>query len=83
MRKSVFQVNKRQKEVLSQLEQDGVVYVTRLSERFGVSEITIRRDLETMERARLLTRFHGGARPPEEPARAGPLVDEEDRRKLD
>ena len=59
MRKSVFQVNKRQKEVLSQLEQDGVVYVTRLSERFGVSEITIRRDLETMERARLLTRFHG------------------------
>ena len=52
MRKSVFQVNKRQKEVLSQLEQDGVVYVTRLSERFGVSEITIRRDLETMERAR-------------------------------
>ena len=45
MRKSVFQVNKRQKEVLSQLEQDGVVYVTRLSERFGVSEITIRRDL--------------------------------------
>lgn len=83
MRKSVFQVNKRQKEVLSQLEQDGVVYVTRLSERFGVSEITIRRDLETMERARLLTRFHGGARLPEEPAEAVPLFDEKGRRNLD
>lgn len=34
--RAFFRVNKRQKKVLSQLEQDGVIYVTRLSERFGV-----------------------------------------------
>ena len=83
MRKSVFQVNRRQQAVLEQLERDGVVYVSRLSQKFSVSEITIRRDLESMERAHLLTRFHGGARVMEEPAETVPLFDEKGLRNID
>ena len=83
MRRSVFQVNRRQQAVLEQLEREGVVYVSRLSQKFSVSEITIRRDLESMERAHLLTRFHGGARAVEEPAEAVPLFDEKGLRNID
>jgi DeoR family fructose operon transcriptional repressor len=38
-----------------------VVRVSALSEQMGVSEVTIRRDLEVLERRGLLERTHGGA----------------------
>ncbi len=38
-----------------------VVRVSALSELFGVSEVTIRRDLEVLERKGVLERTHGGA----------------------
>lgn len=83
MRKSIFQVNRRQQALLMQLEQEHVVYVNRLSEQYGVSEITIRRDLESMEKAKLVTRFHGGAKLPNEPAEAIPPFEEKGLRNLD
>ena len=35
--------------------------VSALSEQLGVSEVTIRRDLEVLERRGMLERTHGGA----------------------
>jgi DeoR/GlpR family transcriptional regulator of sugar metabolism len=43
------------------LRERGAVRVSTLSEALGVSEVTIRRDLEELERRGLLERTHGGA----------------------
>ena len=51
----------RQKKISDILSENGIVQVAVLAERFGVSELTIRRDLDQMEEARLLKRTHGGA----------------------
>lgn len=51
----------RHLEIVDLLESDGKVLVSELSARFGVSEMTIRRDLETLEQAGALSRVHGGA----------------------
>jgi DeoR family transcriptional regulator of aga operon len=47
--------------VLDELSADGSVSVSELSERFGVSVATIRRDLQLLEEQRLVSRVHGGA----------------------
>jgi len=46
---------------LERLAENGEVTVAELSQAAEVSEMTIRRDLEQMERERLLKRVHGGA----------------------
>lgn len=51
----------RQRRILELLREHLVVRVSALSEQLGVSEVTIRRDLETLERRGLLERTHGGA----------------------
>ncbi len=43
------------------IKQDKKLYVSKLSERFEVTEETIRRDLEKLEREGLVTRTYGGA----------------------
>ena len=43
------------------LEEQGQVQVHTLSNLLGVSEVTVRRDLERLEKDGLLTRTHGGA----------------------
>ncbi|MFC2015356.1 DeoR/GlpR family DNA-binding transcription regulator [Chloroflexota bacterium] len=43
------------------LQEQGRVSVTDLSERFGVSTVTIRHDLATLEQQNRLVRTHGGA----------------------
>ncbi|TBL79992.1 DeoR/GlpR family DNA-binding transcription regulator [Paenibacillus thalictri] len=53
--------NDRKKEIISLLEDLGVVRVADMSKRFGVTEETIRRDLERLENEGLLLRTHGGA----------------------
>jgi DeoR family transcriptional regulator, aga operon transcriptional repressor len=45
------------------LEQRGFVRVRELSERFGVSTVTARNDLQVLEERRLAHRVHGGAMP--------------------
>jgi DeoR family transcriptional regulator, aga operon transcriptional repressor len=47
--------------VLDELSADGSVSVSELSERFGVSVATVRRDLQLLEEQRLVARVHGGA----------------------
>lgn len=51
----------RRKQILSMLEINGQVFVHELSEQFGVSEVTIRNDLELFESKGLLIRSRGGA----------------------
>lgn len=51
----------RRERILALLEQEGRVSVATLSERLGVSQATIRTDLDALAAQRLLTRTHGGA----------------------
>ena len=52
----------RQQKISDILAENGIVLVSRLAGQFGVSELTIRRDLDQMEENRLLKRTHGGAK---------------------
>lgn len=54
-------VSLRQQSILQLLEAQGAVRVAELCERFGVSEMTVRRDLSELEQAGLVRRTHGGA----------------------
>lgn len=51
----------RLKAILTHLSSGGTVSVAQLAQRFGVSDMTIRRDLTELEREGLLERVHGGA----------------------
>ena len=48
--------------ILTKLNAKGCVNVRHLSQELAVSEVTIRRDLEEMEKQGLLIRIHGGAK---------------------
>lgn len=56
----------RQKRILEILNADGSVLVSKLSEELDVTEETIRRDLEKLEKQEMLIRTHGGAVPVDE-----------------
>lgn len=58
----------RQRHIISTVVADGSVTVSSLSRRFAVSESTIRRDLQVLDRNGELVRTHGGA------VSAGPLT---------
>jgi DeoR family transcriptional regulator, aga operon transcriptional repressor len=51
----------RRKEILQILAEKGQVLVESLSEAFGVSEVTIRNDLDQLEKKNMLIRTRGGA----------------------
>ncbi len=53
----------RQKRILELLNSEGAVMVSRLSAELGVTDETVRRDLEKLEAQELLRRTHGGALP--------------------
>lgn len=53
---------KRHEIILSQLANDGVVQVSKLSEILEVTEMTVRRDLKELESQNQLVRVHGGAK---------------------
>lgn len=59
-RKERFTVSRRKK-ILEQVKETGEVLVADLSRQFEVSEVTIRNDLEYLERKNLLIRARGGA----------------------
>lgn len=52
--------NQRRHKIIEMLTEDGVAKVTQLSKIFKVSEVTIRRDLDKLERG-VIAREHGGA----------------------
>lgn len=51
----------RRSSILSILRKDSSVSVSELSSTFGVSEVTIRKDLRILKERNLLVRVHGGA----------------------
>lgn len=53
----------RQKRILEILNSNGAVWVSKLSTELGVTEETVRRDLEKLEKQEVLVRTHGGAIP--------------------
>lgn len=57
---TLFQ-NERFESILSELEKQKHLTVKSLSETLGVSEVTIRKDLSTLEKSGYLLRTHGGA----------------------
>lgn len=54
-------LNPRHERILELLNRDRIVEVTKLSKTLGVSAVTIRSDLDTLERRMLLRRIRGGA----------------------
>lgn len=51
----------RRNEILNLVNSESQVHVDELSEKFGVSEVTIRNDLDQLEKKKLLVRARGGA----------------------
>ena len=52
---------RRQQEILEELERTGSVSVAALSRSLEVSDMTVRRDLEELSARNLLRKVHGGA----------------------
>lgn len=61
MKRSKTLVEGRRNKVLEVLKENGQVKVGELAEEFGVSPLTIRRDLQYLEDNKKLERFYGGA----------------------
>jgi DeoR/GlpR family transcriptional regulator of sugar metabolism len=53
--------SQRRQRIAQELARDGAVRVADLVALLGVSDMTVRRDLEAMQRSGLLTKVHGGA----------------------
>jgi len=53
--------SRRQHLILEELKESGAIRVRTLADRFSVAEMTVRRDLEQLERKGLLVRRYGGA----------------------
>jgi DeoR family transcriptional regulator of aga operon len=51
----------RRKNILHQINETGQVFVQELSKQFKVSEVTVRNDLEQLEKKNMLIRARGGA----------------------
>lgn len=62
----------RQKEIVSILEENGIIITAALAEKFGVSIDTIRRDLDQLEKKGFLKKTYGGAEIKTKPI-VGPL----------
>ena len=56
-------LEERRQEILNLLDEQGRVSVTELSRQLGVSEVTIRADLQALAEQNLVIRTHGGAIP--------------------
>lgn len=59
-----LKIDLRRRRILEILRRDGRVNVAQLSEALGVTVVTIRNDLDTLEREGYLVRMAGGAIPP-------------------
>ncbi|WP_117238252.1 DeoR/GlpR family DNA-binding transcription regulator [Thermus sediminis] len=60
---STLETQARREKILALLRQNGQVQVADLAKTFGVSQVTVRADLEALERQGLLRRLRGGAVP--------------------
>jgi DeoR/GlpR family transcriptional regulator of sugar metabolism len=68
--------------ILGELGRDGTVKVADLVARLGVSDMTVRRDLQALHRQGLLEKVHGGAMALAEPSTAEPGFEAKSARRL-
>ena len=61
MKRDRQSVNLRHAEMLALIRERQEVLVDELSETFGISTMTVRRDLQALEEQGKISRFHGGA----------------------
>ena len=71
-------IDERRQHVLSLIQRDGRVLVSELSETLGISQITIRKDLDFLESRGLVWRSHGGALAPRNGALFDPALKEKE-----
>src|SRR6201988_4816482 len=69
----------RRRAILDVLNRQGRVLVTELSQQFETSQVTIRKDLETLHAHGLVHRTHGGALPAREGALEDPTLREKEK----
>lgn len=69
----------RRRAILEILKRDGRVLVTELSRHFRTSQVTIRKDLEVLQKQRHLQRTHGGALIAREGVLEDPTLHEKER----
>lgn len=62
MKQSRAEVNKRHQQLLELFRAHGTLHVTEVSKQLNMSELTIRRDFDTLEKKGYIERFHGGAK---------------------
>lgn len=56
-----YTTESRRERIIAKIHEIGRVRVTELSEEYGISEVTVRKDLEALEAEGQLKRVHGGA----------------------
>ena len=61
MKTEDLSIDERRKHIVELLNQQGKIKVAELSAYYGISEVTIRNDLDELEKQGLLERVHGGA----------------------
>ena len=69
-------IDERRQYILGLLQSDGRVLVAELSRQLGISQITIRKDLDHLEGKGLIQRTHGGALPVQTGALFDPSLQE-------
>src|ERR1700743_1690233 len=75
-------IEERRQHILSLAQQQGRVLVEELSESLGISRITIRKDLDYLQRRGVLQRTHGGALLPQSGTLFAPSIKEKEGRHL-
>jgi DeoR family transcriptional regulator of aga operon len=80
--RSSMLIEERRQHVLGRIAAEGRVLVSDLSDTLGISRITIRKDLEYLEKQGLLLRTHGGALAPRSGAFFDPSIKEKEQQQL-
>jgi DeoR family transcriptional regulator of aga operon len=75
-------IDERRQHVLAQVQRDGRVLVSLLSETLGISRITVRKDLDYLESKGLVMRTHGGALSPQNSSLLDPALPEKEQKQL-
>lgn len=74
---------RRHEVILAELRRSGTVRVSELAALLGVSDMTVRRDLDTLDSAGALTKVHGGATVRHDPATDEPGFEAKSLRNID
>lgn len=73
-------VDERRNYMLNEIQRDGRVLVSELSDTLGISRITIRKDLDYLESKGLVQRTHGGALSPQGSTLLDPSLQEKEQK---